>query len=176
MLHAHVTPKSITIICEYSKISGVYTQKKGHLLFKLNSKDQSVKINYCVNYIQLNRLVSKQDVFKKKSVRFDKRSLNTGIINYFLNLTNKFSFTDFDKRSLNTGIINYFLNLTNKFSFTDKVKSALCLGAFNMALLEITHFISTPGFFGGKANFITSKYQQYLVSGSFQFIFWILVP
>ena len=151
MLHAHVTPKSITIICEYSKISGVYTQKKGHLLFKLNSKDQSVKINYCVNYIQLNRLVSKQDVFKKKSVRFDKRSLNTGII-------------------------NYFLNLTNKFSFTDKVKSALCLGAFNMALLEITHFISTPGFFGGKANFITSKYQQYLVSGSFQFIFWILVP
>ena len=135
----------------FSKISGVYTQKKGHLLFKLNSKDQSVKINYCVNYIQLNRLVSKQDVFKKKSVRFDKRSLNTGII-------------------------NYFLNLTNKFSFTDKVKSALCLGAFNMALLEITHFISTPGFFGGKANFITSKYQQYLVSGSFQFIFWILVP
>ena len=151
MLHAHVTPKSITIICEYSKISGVYTQKKGHLLFKLNSKDQSVKINYCVNYIQLNRLVSKQDVFKKKSVRFDKRSLNTGII-------------------------NYFLNLTNKFSFTDKVKSALCLGAFNMAPLEITHFISTPGFFGGKANFITSKYQQCLVSGSFQFIFWILVP
>ena len=28
MVHAHVTSKSIKIICEYSKISGVYTQKK----------------------------------------------------------------------------------------------------------------------------------------------------
>ena len=30
-----------------------------NLLLKLNSKDQSYKINYCVNYLQLNRLVFK---------------------------------------------------------------------------------------------------------------------
>ena len=75
MLHAtcymlHITLKTIKVICEYSKISVLYIQKNGpiykiqniktliyNLLFKLKSKDQSFKINYCVNYLQLNRLV-----------------------------------------------------------------------------------------------------------------------
>ena len=47
---------------------------------------------------------------------------------------------------------------------------------FHMALLQITHFISTCGFFSGEWNFVTPKYQQYLVNGTFQFTFWILIP
>ena len=72
MLHAHVTPKSITIICEYSKISGVYTQKKGHLLFKLNSKDQSVKINYCVITFNLIDLFQNKTYLKRSQLGLTK--------------------------------------------------------------------------------------------------------
>ena len=56
-----------------------------NLLFKLNSKAQSFKIDYCVNYLQLNRLVLKtRQVFKNKTIKLDKGSLNTGTTRYFL--------------------------------------------------------------------------------------------
>ena len=147
MLHAHVIPKIIKIVCIYSKISAVHIQKlvlfttykmskdiNYNLLFKLNSKYQSFKISYCVNYLQLYRLV-----FKNKSIKFDKGSLNTRITEYFL-------------------IWQTSSPLQVKFSLVVQ---------FHVVPLEITHVISTHGFFGGELNFITPKYEHYLVDGSF---------
>ena len=71
MLYAHVTPKRIKII-QYIPKFMKYLYKKWsclqhvkyqniliyNLLFKLNPKEQSFEINYCVtvNYLQLNRI------------------------------------------------------------------------------------------------------------------------
>ena len=83
MLHAHVTPKSIKIICLIPKFLG-YTYKKQtncqkiikhNLLKNKNSKDKSF------NLIAL--FFKTRHVFKNKSIKFDKGSLNTGITKYF---------------------------------------------------------------------------------------------
>ena len=122
------------------------------MLLKLNSKDQSFKINYCLNYLQLIDLFFKiRHVFKNKSIKFDKWSLNTGITKHFLIWqTSSPSQAKFRVHSL---VVQLY-----------------------MAPLEITNFISTTCvFLGGKSNFITSKC-HYLVNWSFQFTFWILIP
>ena len=68
---------SLCANCEHTKWQNILIY---NLLFKLNSKHQSFKINYCANYLQLKA----RHVFKNKSIKFDKGSLNTGITRYFL--------------------------------------------------------------------------------------------
>ena len=99
MIHAHVTPKSIKIICECSKISGVYIHKNGLVYNIQNIKTCKYIICYSSSTQKTNHLklitvsitfnlidlfFKTRHVFKTKSIIFDEGSLNTGITKYFL--------------------------------------------------------------------------------------------
>ena len=78
----------------------------------------------------------------------------------------------FDKGSLNSGITKYFLIWQTGSPSQAKFRVHSLMVHFHMSPFEITHFISTCGFFGGELNFITPKYQHYFVNGSFfEFLF-----
>ena len=112
ILHAHVAPKIIKIICVYSKISG---------------------------YIYKNGLV-----FKNKSIKFDKWSLNTGITKYFL----------------------FWQTIS---ASQTKFRVHFLMVQLDMAPLKATHFISTCGFFGRETWSLPSI--NILVNSHFEFSF-----
>ena len=90
-------------------------------------------------------------VFKNKSVKLEKGPLNIGITKHFL-----------IRRKSSPSQAKFRLH-----SFVVQLR---------MAPLEIIHFISTRGFFGGESNFITLNYQVYLLMGRSNSRFKFLLP
>ena len=151
-------------------MSGVYIQKN-HLVYNIQ-KWQSILI-----YNLLFSLTQKTSHLKLIAmlITFNLIDLFFKTIHVFKSKSASLFDSLFDKGPLNTGITKCFL-IDKQVSLHAKFRVHSLVVQLHMAPLEITHFISTHGFFSGELNFITPKYNTILSMGCSNSCFEFLFP